>query len=282
MTAPEPDPPFDLLLDLVRRHRIDLAQIQLAPLIARFTEALAADLAHPNKTAAPLAKWADNLVAAATLAQMAAGLLTPASPAQQAEAAAQAETLRLRLLNRARLLRAADWLQSRPQLHRNHFPRAPAPEEPGLPKADLTALFRACLTALAIPGEHRTLQTPPRPRLWRPAEATQRILALIETLPSPSPLQAYLPTLSKSAPNHALRARAAVASTLIASLELARQGQLTLDQTQSNIVMARSPGDEAIQGHTTPMAKQNPSNPLSINNPEQSGRRTMARPTHET
>jgi segregation and condensation protein A len=43
-------------------------------------------------------------------------------------------------------------------------------------------------------------------------------------------LEAYLPTIPRDAPRRALRQRAAVASTLIAALERARDGALLLEQ----------------------------------------------------
>jgi segregation and condensation protein A len=43
-------------------------------------------------------------------------------------------------------------------------------------------------------------------------------------------LQAFLPQLGTEQPDHALRAHAALSSTLIAGLELARDGVLALDQ----------------------------------------------------
>jgi segregation and condensation protein A len=49
-------------------------------------------------------------------------------------------------------------------------------------------------------------------------------------LPDGSPLQAFLPRLGPEEPDSALRARAALSSTLIAGLELARDGVLALEQ----------------------------------------------------
>jgi segregation and condensation protein A len=49
-------------------------------------------------------------------------------------------------------------------------------------------------------------------------------------LPDGSPLAAFLPQLGTEEPDGGLRARAALSSTLIAGLELARDGVLALDQ----------------------------------------------------
>ena len=54
--------------------------------------------------------------------------------------------------------------------------------------------------------------------------------AELGVLPDGSPLAAFLPQLGTEEPDSVLRARAALSSTLIAGLELARDGVLALDQ----------------------------------------------------
>ena len=49
-------------------------------------------------------------------------------------------------------------------------------------------------------------------------------------MPDATPLAAFLPRLDGTDPGRTLRCRAAVASTLVAGLELARDGALTLAQ----------------------------------------------------
>ena len=49
-------------------------------------------------------------------------------------------------------------------------------------------------------------------------------------MPDGSPLAAFLPKIDRDAPKRPLRCRAAIASTLIASLELARDGTVALEQ----------------------------------------------------
>ena len=53
---------------------------------------------------------------------------------------------------------------------------------------------------------------------------------LLGLLPDGSPLAAFLPQLGTEEPDSAVRARAALSSTLIAGLELARDGVLALEQ----------------------------------------------------
>jgi len=71
---------------------------------------------------------------------------------------------------------------------------------------------------------------PKPPPLRRASDAFSRLRQLLGVLPDGSPLQAFLPQLGTEEPDSVLRARAALSSTLIAGLELARDGVLVLDQ----------------------------------------------------
>jgi segregation and condensation protein A len=92
---------------------------------------------------------------------------------------------------------------------------------------DLTELLRA---GLVVPEEQATAFRPKPPPLWRASDALPRLRQLLGVLPEGSPLQAFLPQLGSDEPDSVLRARAALSSTLIAGLELARDGVLALDQ----------------------------------------------------
>ena len=96
---------------------------------------------------------------------------------------------------------------------------------------DITELLRACLVALQLPEELEAYRLRPPP-LWRVTDAIARIERLIGKLPSGSPLGAFLPKISDEPAGRELRCRAAVASTLIAGLELARNGALMLGQEE--------------------------------------------------
>jgi segregation and condensation protein A len=109
---------------------------------------------------------------------------------------------------------------------------------------DITKLLRACLAALQLPEEVEAYRLRPPP-LWRVTDAIARIERLIGRLPCGSPLGAFLPKIGDEPAGRDLRCRAAVASTLIAGLELARSGVLTLDQEQPwrSIKMERPAAD---------------------------------------
>ena len=66
--------------------------------------------------------------------------------------------------------------------------------------------------------------------MWGVADALARLQELLGALPAGSPLAAFLPVIDESQPGRPLRSRAAVASTLVAGLELARSETLSLEQ----------------------------------------------------
>ncbi len=118
--------PLDWLLDLARTRRIDLARLSIVALVEAFTEALTAALASPNLRPTLLGRWGDWLVMAADLTLLRSRLLVPTDTAAAQDAHDEAERLRQRLLGRAQIGRAADWLEGRAQLGRDVFARGQA------------------------------------------------------------------------------------------------------------------------------------------------------------
>jgi hypothetical protein len=76
----------------------------------------------------------------------------------------------------------------------------------------------------------RSRCSPGRRRLWTAHDALARVTRLLDGLPDGSKLTEFLPRIPADAPSRAPRCRAALASTLIASIELARDGALGLEQ----------------------------------------------------
>jgi segregation and condensation protein A len=151
---------------------------------------------------------------------------------EPADAAAQAEAagLRQRLSDRDAARRLADWLERRPQLDRAVFGRGEAvPAAEALPPADLTALLRACLAALEVPARERVYRPTPPP-LWRVPEALAQMRRLLAAMPKGAALETFLPAGAGQGPIARLQRRAALASTLVAGLELSRDGAVSLDQ----------------------------------------------------
>jgi segregation and condensation protein A len=95
--------------------------------------------------------------------------------------------------------------------------------------SDLTDLLRACLVALQVPAHQAAERAARPPRLWQASEAIGFLRARLAMLPDPTSLSEPLPPLAPG-PHTRLRHRAALASTLVAGLELARDTVLTVEQ----------------------------------------------------
>ena len=221
--------PLDWLLEMARAKKLDLAKLSIAALIGQFADALAAALA--GRDAARLDRWAGWTVMAATLTELWSRLLLPADAVAAKAAEEEAEELRRRLLARRRMRAAADWLARRPQLGWDVFPRGRPEAGLGARGSDIADLLRACLVVLEVPEPQAAAYRPRPPPLWRVTDAIPRIRRLLAAAPGGGPLAAFLPPLAGCDPAGALRCRAAVASTLVAGLELARDGAVVLDQT---------------------------------------------------
>jgi segregation and condensation protein A len=104
---------LDLLLELARARKVDLARLSIVGLAGQFGAALQEAAAQRR---VPLSRLADWLVMAARLALLRSRLLLPADGAEAVEARREVEALRRRLADREFALRLADWLERRPRL----------------------------------------------------------------------------------------------------------------------------------------------------------------------
>jgi segregation and condensation protein A len=243
--------PLDLLLELARARKVDLAALSIADLAEQFGAALRAGVAQRR---VPLPRLGDWLVMAAHLALLRSRLLLPADSGEREAAEGEAAALRRRLADREHARRLADWLERRPQLGREVFARGAAEQDDGLaatPTADIAALLRACLAALekdAAAGSYR----PAPPQLWRVPDALARLRRLLPGLPHGAPLERFLPDLAHyDATEAALPRRAALASTLLAGLEMEREGSATMQQEDAfgRIVVAPAGVSEAERAY---------------------------------
>jgi segregation and condensation protein A len=244
--------PLDWLLEQVRAHRVDLARLPVLALIEQCVTAIEAALAGRHgaeggeagaSSAAPapvpLQRLADWVVMAAWLAWLRSRLLLPEDDPQATAAREEAEALRRQLANRAWVRGAAAWLDAQPQLGRDVFARGggvPTRASAAAERAaDLPVLLRTYARLMGpLPEQEKADVYRPRPPpLWRVPDAIARITRLLPELPDGSTLTRFLPQVALEPPQYDLRCRSAVASTLVAGLELARQGQLTLGQEES-------------------------------------------------
>jgi segregation and condensation protein A len=221
------DGPMDLLLELAERQRIDLGKMSILALAEQFAAAM---LELVGKV--PIERRADWLVLATRLVVLRTRLLFPESPEAAADAVREAEQELGRLNELVRMRAAASWLQARPQLGIDVFTRTP--EEPAR-ESGYVALMEACLVLLRGRPGSETFEAPEIltvtvPDLWRIPEAIERIRTLMPHSSESVPLQAFLPAVPADDSNRVLKARAAIASTFAAGLELAREQFLSLTQ----------------------------------------------------
>ncbi len=216
--------PLDLLLELSRAQKVDIAQISIVQLVDQFL----AVLESARRVRLEIA--ADWLVMAAWLAWLKSRLLLPEEEkTPEEDAAALALALTDRLVELERMRAASLWLGRRDQLGREVFGRGAAEnltiqDRSGI-AADLPQLLQAYAAARRRALALRPYRPKPR-RLWSVQEALDRLSALIGQLPDWGVLQRFIPE-GFSDP---VERRAAIASTLIAALETARGGTLELRQ----------------------------------------------------
>ncbi len=226
------DGPLDLLLELARAQRVDLTRLSVRDLAGQFAAAVEAATAAGRLPLHRLGEW---LVMAAWLLLLRSRLLLPADSEAGQTARREAQALRRQLADRAGIRRLADWLARRPQLGREVFGRGAAEvsdaAHAAIPAADLTGLLRACLAVLQRPEQGGRYRPPPL-LLWRVPEALARLRRLLPALPGGAVLEHFLPPATDGQSDQALRRRAALASTLLAGLELSREGSAILDQDQ--------------------------------------------------
>ena len=139
--------------------------------------------------------------------------------------------MRRKLLERVAIRTAAEWLDQRPQLGRDVFVRggvAARASSQGR-TGDVTDLFRACLVVLSVPEQVDAYQLR-FIKLWRVRDAMAQITRMLEMRPQGGALASFLPTVDAVGSDKELRCRAAVASTFLAGLELARDSTVAINQ----------------------------------------------------
>lgn len=218
--------PLDVLLALARDQKVDLRRISILQLAEQYL----VFIAEVRKVRLELA--ADYLVMAAWLAYLKSRLLLPEPPDDEqpsGEEMAARLTWQLRRLEAIRDVSAR--LMARPRLGQDIFARG-APE--GITVIRRSIYDLSLFELLRAYADHKVSRGSPEPlRLRRSAvysieEALGRLTEMLGRMPEWSMLQSYLPTDI----GDAFTLRSAVASTFVASLEMAKQGKLELRQGQ--------------------------------------------------
>jgi segregation and condensation protein A len=219
--------PMDLLLDLARAQKFDLAKISILSLVDQYL----AVIEGAKRIRLELA--ADWLVMAAWLTWLKSRLLVPAAAnddLESGEMAAEALAARLREMNVIRTVAA--WLAARPVLGQDVFARG-APEtnidyDRSRIIIEAGPFVRAYLDAIRR-GTRTTTYTPRPLTLWTVQDALRRLADLVGKLPDWTILEEFLPDHM----DNPTERRAALSSTLLASLEMARGGAVRLQQEEA-------------------------------------------------
>ena len=218
--------PLDLLLALARQQKVDLSKISILALAEQYL----AFIEEARKIRLELA--ADYLVMAAWLAYLKSRLLLPeqaGDPGPSAEDMANALALRLQRLEAIRL--AADQLSGRAQLGRDVFGRGAPEPIADIKRPEWTATLYDLLTAYAQQRQKSALarvRFVPR-TVWSLAEARQALERLVGVTEDWGRLDEFLISYLVEP---SLRATV-YASSFAVVLEMVREGQLEMQQTQA-------------------------------------------------
>jgi segregation and condensation protein A len=218
--------PLDLLLDLARRQKVDLARISILELANQYLHFIEA----ARRVRLELA--ADYLVMAAWLAYLKSRLLLPAPPKPDEPDAAQlAASLADRLKRLQAIRAAAEGLSERPQMGRDLFLRG-APEGVDVINAPLyQASLYDLLTAYARQRQKHALSNVSfKPRqVWSLAEARDALERILGMAVEWTALDDFLIQWVASP----AQARTVRASTFSATLELVKEGVIDLRQDRA-------------------------------------------------
>ncbi len=215
--------PIDLLLALARDQKVDLAKISILELADQYLAFVAA----ARRIRLELA--ADYLVMAAWLAYLKSRLLVPEpETAAGDDPAEMAQALAFQLQRLEAMRAAAARLLARPQLGRDVFGRGMPELPPSLERAVWAASLHDVLSAYGALSRRRggDAYVPPSWQLWSVEQALARLRDLLGDLPAWGTLASFLPPGLAGG----LLGRSIVASTLVASLELAKEGRLEIRQ----------------------------------------------------
>ena len=216
--------PLDLLLNLARTQKVDLAQISILQLVEQYLAYL------QDARLLKLEIAADYLVMAAWLAYLKSCLLLPKDPQQDPSPEELAARLQLRLQRLDAMREAGARLLGQDRIGRDVFLRG-APE--GLRLVRKAAWQSTVFDLFSAYGRVRARSAPVMHVVASRAvltleEAIERVSALVGAQIEWTRLESFLPATQ----DPAFR-RSALASSFAATLELARKGRLELQQDGS-------------------------------------------------
>ena len=216
--------PLDLLLSLARAQKVDLAQISILELVEQYLAYLG------EARALKLEIAADYLVMAAWLAYLKSCLLLPKDPEADPSPEEIALRLQMRLQRLDAMREAGARLLGRDRIGRDVFQRG-SPE--GLRLVRKSAWQASSFDLFAAYGSVKARSSPPMHVVHARSvmtldEALHRVSQMLGLAVEWTAIETFLPQTD----DPQLR-RSALASSFLAALELARRGQLHLEQQEA-------------------------------------------------
>ena len=217
--------PLHVLLELARAQKVDLMALSITRLCDQFL----AFVRHAKRRRFSLA--ADYLVMASWLAYLKSRLLLPKPPATpeiEPSADEVAKLLAVRLLRLDAVRKTAAALEAGPILRRDVFPRGD-PEATVIVSNDILEGDLHGLMTAYVEQRRRASEAgyrPPVTPAWRLDDARDHLRRALPRLASWTPLKEIPPAAKDGGPSWA----SLTASTLSASLEFVREGDLDMRQ----------------------------------------------------
>lgn len=229
--------PLDLLLQLARTQKVDLARISILQLVEQYLEIIES----ARKIRLELA--ADWLVMAAWLAWLKSCLLLPEKPIDGEEGEQAADILQERLEELERINKVARWMNERSLLGSEVFARGFYENHTEIDSSGVLLDISRFMNAYVGVARRKSKKKSWRIRsfnFWTVRDALSRLKRLLgqSKVPGWHVLDAFLPsydTLQEAdmTPETISRKlKAAWSGTLLAGLELAKDGQIQLNQKE--------------------------------------------------
>ena len=219
--------PLDLLLELARRQKVDLAKISILALANQYLDFIE----HIRKLRIEIA--ADYLVMAAWLAYLKSRLLIPAAESQDEEMSGEemAAMLAFRLQRLEAMREAGRRLINRNRLGRDFFARGMTEAMDIEVTTEYSATLYDLLTAYASMRQRRSVSqvTIARREVWSLADARELLGRFFGDMADWTPLDHFL---VRYLPDPKMRATV-LASSFAASLEMAREGLVSMRQEKA-------------------------------------------------
>lgn len=221
--------PIEILLDLARSQKVDLAKVSILQLVRQYLQFM------ERAKALNLELAAEYLVMAAWLTYLKSRLLLPKEETgEEPTAAEMAEALQFQLRRLESMQKAAEKLMARPRLGQDFFPRG-CPEEMAV--VTETSFDVSLFDMLKAYGDIKRRMEGgqydlPVFNLMSTETALERLTKMLGNLPRKgmgsvwASLQSFLPENLQDK----LYARSALASTFTAGLELVKQGHAEIKQ----------------------------------------------------